>query len=742
MKSGKKVILLIALSLIIIGIGSSAFLFSQTSMNQKTENAIQQQAQQSWLPASQVKPGVWTKITNQDFAPANKTEVFLDGWIGCHVAAMDSWLIYYVLSHYGINFTYEYHTSDPYRTPPNVPGLIFESYKAPKNSPIMFDWLYMYNEYLNETTLPTPQPMNYTISPTIATYDGLLELKEFAPQWVYNIAVTYNVPIVGQFKSPPHVVTMLIVTGPNGTWLLLGPSYPPSAIATLTPEQVMEDLLTQSNPQLMNAINQFWQVLNESMGKPTQVSTVTQESEEFITYLHGFGFTTYYYPGNQSSTFGPSEWLMYANSPNRNPIFSGNLNANWVYKQANAFQYGNITAWEEDNQLLGSEFGSGYEQAAGDAVGPSFANGVVYVGSDSGQLYAINAQTGETIWELTTPAAVIMSEPVVYDGMVYVGLGPATFTYEQGKLNAYGGGHRGLYTGLTGMLAVNATDGVPEWLFLTKSEVMPTAVAYNGMIMFDDGDGNVYAVNANSGKLIWNYSYDGSANMASLDLYQGNGYALLITAFSPGYPVNMSAIVALYVNNGSPAYILKVPFAYGSSVGDAVPAVYGEYLVDSFMGYPVYHGVYLNQIDVRQVLLVANVTNGKIIYVENITGYGHPGDDNNGFSPLVYGGVIYVPSHINRTVAAYNLTNGKLIWISPKMNHASLADQPVYYKDYIIVPDFDHITVLNASNGDLVNKYYVGVDLGKDQPLIIGNTLIDSSIFGYVIAIPISEILS
>ncbi|AWR95222.1 DUF929 family protein [Acidianus brierleyi] len=736
--NSKKVVMSIAFVLILVSAVSSVYLLSSTSI---TEQSPQNSAHNSyaWISASQVTPGKWIKITNQDFAPANKTEVFLDGWIGCHVAAMDSWLIYYVLSHYGVNFTYEFHTSDPYRVPPNVPGLIFEGYKAPKNSPIMFDWIYMYNEYLNETTLPTPEPMNYTISPSIATYDGLMELKDFAPQWIYNIAITYNVPIVGQFKSPPHVVTMLVVTGPNGTWLLLGPSYPPSAIAKLTPEQVMEDLLTQSNPELMQAIYQFWQVLNESMGKPVTI-TVSQQQEE-ITYLHGFGFTTYYLSNTPSISTGPSSWNMYANSPNRNPVFSGNLDVNWIYQQMNAFQYGNITAWEQDTKMLGSEFGSGYEQAAGDAVGPSFANGIVYVGSDSGQLYAINAQTGNAIWILSTPAAVIMSEPVVYHGMIYVGLGPATFTYEQGKLNAYGGGHRGLYTGLTGLLAVNASDGIPKWIFLTKSQAMPTAVAYNGMVMFDDGDGNVYALNATNGNLIWNYSYDGSANMASLDLYVGNNYALLITAFSPGYPVNMSAIVALYVNNGTPAYVLKVPFAYGSSVGDAVPAVYGQYLVDSFMGYPVYHGVYLNQIYVRQVLLVANVTNGNILYVENITGYGHPGDDNNGFSPLVYNGIIYVPSHINRTVAAFNLTSGKLIWISPQMKHASLADQPVYYDGYIIVPDFDHFAVLNAANGDLVNKYYVGVDLGKDQPIIVGNTIIDSSIFDYVIALPISQVI-
>ncbi|MCY0883781.1 MAG: hypothetical protein OWQ50_08455, partial [Acidianus infernus] len=75
------------------------------------------------------------------------------------------------------------------------------------------------------------------------------------------------------------------------------------------------------------------------------------------------------------------------------------------------------------------------------------------------------------------------------------------------------------------------------------------------------------------------------------------------------YPVNMFAIITLYANNGTPAYIIKVPFAYGSSVGDAVPAIYCFNLVDSFMGYPIHHGVYLNQIHVRQLLIINSKRN-------------------------------------------------------------------------------------------------------------------------------------
>ena len=48
------------------------------------------------------------------------------------------------------------------------------------------------------------------------------------------------------------------------------------------------------------------------------------------------------------------------------------------------------------------------------------ADGVVYVGSDDGKVYAFNASTGATLWTAATGLAV-ESSPAVSDGVVYVG---------------------------------------------------------------------------------------------------------------------------------------------------------------------------------------------------------------------------------------------------------------------------------------------------------------------------------
>ena len=48
------------------------------------------------------------------------------------------------------------------------------------------------------------------------------------------------------------------------------------------------------------------------------------------------------------------------------------------------------------------------------------ANGVVYVGSWNGNVYALNAGTGALLWEYTTGSNVY-SSPAVANGVVYIG---------------------------------------------------------------------------------------------------------------------------------------------------------------------------------------------------------------------------------------------------------------------------------------------------------------------------------
>ena len=52
---------------------------------------------------------------------------------------------------------------------------------------------------------------------------------------------------------------------------------------------------------------------------------------------------------------------------------------------------------------------------------PAVANGVVYVGSQDDNVYALNASTGARLWSFTTGGSVFFSSPGVANGVVYVG---------------------------------------------------------------------------------------------------------------------------------------------------------------------------------------------------------------------------------------------------------------------------------------------------------------------------------
>jgi len=136
---------------------------------------------------------------------------------------------------------------------------------------------------------------------------------------------------------------------------------------------------------------------------------------------------------------------------------------------------------------------------------PAIADGVVYIGSMSGHLHAIDQQSGKEKWNFKSRMP-IASSPAVADGTVY-------FVSSAGSL-----------------AALDAASGEPRWVFVTEYErkfeaknlhgypsaaqTIPDAwdvftsspAVVNGKVFFGSGDGNVYAVDAKSGVLQWKFA--------------------------------------------------------------------------------------------------------------------------------------------------------------------------------------------------------------------------------------------
>jgi outer membrane protein assembly factor BamB len=135
---------------------------------------------------------------------------------------------------------------------------------------------------------------------------------------------------------------------------------------------------------------------------------------------------------------------------------------------------------------------------------PTVDHGTVYVGSTDGNLYAVNAQTGMLLWKFKANARIV-SSAAVWSKTVFVS------SYDR---NFY---------------ALDAVTGALKWKFKTSAErrfaaehihgtfpyaetmpdpfdfYMSSPAISNGIAYFGSGDGNVYALDAITGRLNWTF---------------------------------------------------------------------------------------------------------------------------------------------------------------------------------------------------------------------------------------------
>jgi outer membrane protein assembly factor BamB len=171
-------------------------------------------------------------------------------------------------------------------------------------------------------------------------------------------------------------------------------------------------------------------------------------------------------------------------------MFRGNLQHTGVYKAPGVPKFSGIR-WK-------------FRTAGRVISSPAVVDGVVYVGSTDGNLYAIDAGSGAEKWKFATKGWVV-SSPAVDSGTVY---------FESYDSNLY---------------ALNAATGKLKWKFATAGErhyigthihyLQPAAEAmpdpwdfylsspsvWNGAVYFGSGDKNVYALDASTGSMKWKF---------------------------------------------------------------------------------------------------------------------------------------------------------------------------------------------------------------------------------------------
>jgi eukaryotic-like serine/threonine-protein kinase len=183
-------------------------------------------------------------------------------------------------------------------------------------------------------------------------------------------------------------------------------------------------------------------------------------------------------------------WAVAAAFPQDSPMFRNNLAHTGVYDAVGVPRLSGIKwKFHTGGPILSS---------------PAIANGLLYVGSTDGYLYAVDIKSGEMKWKFATKARIV-SSPAVAGGVVYFA--------------SYDGG----------FYAVDAWNGKLKWRFnnagerrfaashihgaLPAAEIMPdpfdcylsSPAVWHGTVYFGSGDGNIYALNAATGAVQWKF---------------------------------------------------------------------------------------------------------------------------------------------------------------------------------------------------------------------------------------------
>lgn len=147
------------------------------------------------------------------------------------------------------------------------------------------------------------------------------------------------------------------------------------------------------------------------------------------------------------------------------------------------------------------------------ASAPVISNGIVYVGSANGHLFAIDDHTGKESWSFKSDGP-IHSIPKVAEGMVYFG------SYD-----------RHVY-------ALDSVSGNLKWKFDTGQLVISSPVYSNGKVMVGSRSADLFALNATTGLEEWHYYHWGSWVESSGTvfndlLYIGSSDDQLLKSFDP-----------------------------------------------------------------------------------------------------------------------------------------------------------------------------------------------------------------
>ncbi|MHB8254964.1 MAG: PQQ-binding-like beta-propeller repeat protein [Acidiferrobacter sp.] len=434
----------------------------------------------------------------------------------------------------------------------------------------------------------------------------------------------------------------------------------------------------------------------------------------------------------------PTSWTHAYANPRHNAAFPVTANTPSWLKTGVSWRYAEARSWPLSRQkpyganVYGERLAlATMTQFYGNALGVSAVGGIIYAESDDEFAYAVNARTGKLIWRTSPVGNTFMGDPLVVGNKVYLSVGNIGFNFSNVQRYSQKTAARGAGVSYNGIYVLNRITGKLLWHFGTMGATMPTPAVSRNRLFLATGSGDIYAINATTGKQIWLKRVGGIANMSDPAVYHGHVY--LAMAVVP-YVYCLSAQTGHIVWRGI------VPHATKTGLGDVSPAVADGVVVMDAVANVLSHG---GRTTMTTVVRAYNAEDGHVLWTHTM-GLGPKPPAFKGGVPMIHKGIVYVGTPVNNIYQAFDLRTGKRLW-TWHIPHAGAAgagrSPPTYDNGHLFIATGPRVFVLNPRTGRLMGEKYMGGRFGLVNPVIVGGTVYLANSWDWLEAVPVSMIV-
>lgn len=389
------------------------------------------------------------------------------------------------------------------------------------------------------------------------------------------------------------------------------------------------------------------------------------------------------------------DWTQFRSGPDNNAVVNGKLETAWKL--------------ETGGQISAS---------------PTFVDGVLYVGNNSGRFYAVDPNSGHVIWtyRVSNP---LMSAPIVYGNSVIIGEGDATSMADSPSEPMKVG------QGESALIALDRRTGAVRWKRVLQGSAMPTPAIVDGVLVDHDGAGWVLGLDPATGKQRFTHKLESIASMSAI-LPVGDG-DFITTG------VGTNAVWRMSARDGSIAWS-SVFYNGASGIGDCPPVTDGQRIMCDYVAPSAPdRATAVGRTAWERAFAVDIVTGAKVWDVPLEAGTLPP--RNEASIPLLAGGVLWIGSAVAPVMHALDPATGRVAWAlrahGPIKGGAVAVDGIVYFGDY-----GGYLWAVDDRTGTILGTANMQTHFNVGSPLVVGRTLIVGTDSGTLVAIPLALVRS